>query len=31
VWPDSTGKLPWEEGHRNPPHAQPLLGPRPEG
>jgi hypothetical protein len=29
VWPDSTGKLPWEEGHRNPPHAQPLLGPRP--
>jgi hypothetical protein len=30
VWPDSTGKLPWEEGHRNPPHAQPLLGPRPE-
>jgi hypothetical protein len=30
VWPDSTGKLPWEEGHRNPPRAQPLLGPRPE-
>jgi hypothetical protein len=30
VWPDSTGKLPWEEGHRNPPQAQPLLGPRPE-
>jgi Domain of unknown function (DUF4262) len=29
VWPDSTGKLPWEEGHRNPPTAQPLLGPRP--
>jgi hypothetical protein len=29
VWPDSTGKLPWEEGHRNPPHAQPLLGTRP--
>ena len=29
VWPDSTGKLPWEEGHRNPPGAQPLLGPRP--
>jgi hypothetical protein len=29
VWPDSTGKLPWEEGHRNPPEAQPLLGPRP--
>ncbi|MFQ1001344.1 DUF4262 domain-containing protein [Modestobacter sp. SSW1-42] len=31
VWPDSTGKLPWEEGHRNPPHAQPLLGPPPVG
>ena len=30
VWPDSTGKLPWEGGHRNPPQAQPLLGPRPE-
>jgi hypothetical protein len=29
VWPDSTGKLPWEEGHRNPATAQPLLGPRP--
>jgi hypothetical protein len=29
VWPDSTGKLPWEEGHRNPPQVQPLLGPRP--
>jgi hypothetical protein len=29
VWPDSTGKLPWEEGHRNRPEAQPLLGPRP--
>jgi hypothetical protein len=29
VWPDSTGTLPWEEGHRNPPQAQPLLGPRP--
>jgi hypothetical protein len=30
VWPDSTGKLPWEEGHRNPPSAQPLLGTPPE-
>ena len=30
VWPDSTGALPWEAGHRNPPHAQPLLGPRPD-
>ena len=29
VWPDSTGTLPWEEGHRNPPGSQPLLGPRP--
>jgi hypothetical protein len=29
VWPDSTGTLPWEPGHRNPPGAQPLLGPRP--
>jgi hypothetical protein len=29
VWPDSTGKLPWEEGHRNPPGSQPLLGPSP--
>jgi hypothetical protein len=31
VWPDSTGKLPWEEGHRNPPGSQPLLGPLPAG
>jgi hypothetical protein len=31
VWPDSTGKLPWEQGHRNPATAQPLLGPRPAG
>lgn len=29
VWPDSTGRLPWEEGHRNSPEVQPLLGPRP--
>jgi len=29
VWPDSTGLLPWQEGHRNPPAAQPLLGPLP--
>ncbi|WP_222193839.1 DUF4262 domain-containing protein [Modestobacter italicus] len=29
IWPDSTGLLPWQEGHRNPPGAQPLLGPRP--
>lgn len=31
VWPDSTGRLPWQEGHRNPPTTQPLLGPPPEG
>ena len=31
VWPDSTGLLPWDEGHRNPPGSQPLLGPRPAG
>jgi len=31
VWPDSTGLLPWQSGHRNPPDAQPLLGPRPDG
>lgn len=30
IWPDSTGLLPWQEGHRNPPGAQPLLGPRPD-
>ncbi len=29
VWPDSAGRLPWQEGHRNPAAAQPLLGPRP--
>ena len=29
VWPDSTGRLPWVEGYRNPPQAQPLLGGRP--
>jgi len=31
VWPDSAGQLPWQEGHRNPPAAQPLLGPLPAG
>ncbi|MGY1722557.1 DUF4262 domain-containing protein [Blastococcus sp. SYSU DS0533] len=30
IWPDSTGRLPWQEGHRNPPGTQPLLGPRPD-
>jgi hypothetical protein len=29
IWPDSTGRLPWQEGHRNPSHVQPLLGPLP--
>ncbi|MET3568178.1 hypothetical protein ABIC47_003694 [Leifsonia sp. 563] len=27
VWPDSTNRLPWELGYRNPPGAQPLLAP----
>jgi hypothetical protein len=25
VWPDSTGRLPWQNGYRNPPETQPLL------
>lgn len=25
VWPDSTGRLPWQNGYRNSPKAQPLL------
>jgi hypothetical protein len=29
VWPDSTGRLPWQDGYRNSPGAQPLLGPIP--
>ena len=29
IWPDSTGRLPWQHGYRNPPEAQPLLGPLP--
>jgi hypothetical protein len=29
IWPDSTGRLPWQDGHRNPPGTQPLLGPLP--
>lgn len=29
VWPDTTGRLPWQNGYRNPPEAQPLLGPAP--
>jgi hypothetical protein len=31
IWPDSTGRLPWQDGYRNPPEAQPLLGPLPGG
>ncbi len=31
VWPDSTGRLPWDEGYRNPPDTQPLLGPQRSG
>lgn len=27
VWPDSTGRLPWQSGYRNPPETQPLLAP----
>ncbi|WP_191281840.1 DUF4262 domain-containing protein [Pseudolysinimonas yzui] len=30
IWPDSTGAYPWETGYRNPPEAQPLLGPVPD-
>lgn len=30
IWPDSTGRYPWEVGYRNPPEAQPLLGPIPD-
>ncbi len=29
IWCDSTGRLPWEPGYRNPADAQPLLGPVP--
>ncbi|WP_407651025.1 DUF4262 domain-containing protein [Agromyces marinus] len=29
IWSDSTGHLPWDEGYRNPPDTQPLLGPLP--
>lgn len=27
VWCDSSGHLPWQEGYRNGPDIQPLLGP----
>ncbi|MDQ4213963.1 DUF4262 domain-containing protein [Microbacterium sp. ASV81] len=27
VWPDSNDNFPWDIGYRNPPTAQPLLGP----
>src|SRR3954452_1501776 len=30
IWPDSTGRLPWQDGYRNPAGAQPLLGPLPD-
>lgn len=30
VWPDSTGRLPWVQGYKNPPEAQPLLGDPPD-
>lgn len=29
VWPDSVGRLPWQEAYNNSPDAQPLLGDRP--
>ncbi len=29
VWPDSSGRFPWDAGYNNPPDVQPLLGPRP--
>ena len=29
IWPDSAGRLPWQEGYRNSLGAQPLLGPLP--
>jgi len=29
IWPDSTGRLPWQAGYRNGPAVQPLLGPLP--
>lgn len=31
VWPDSHGRFPWDDGHRNPKNAQPLLGAKPSG
>jgi hypothetical protein len=31
VWPDSTGRLPWQDGYRNPPESQPLLAGTPPG
>jgi hypothetical protein len=30
IWPDSTGRPPWQDGYRNPPGAQPLLGSLPD-
>ncbi|TAL40482.1 MAG: DUF4262 domain-containing protein [Salinibacterium sp.] len=31
VWCDNAGRFPWHAGFNNPPEAQPLLGPLPEG
>jgi hypothetical protein len=30
IWPDSAGKLPWDDGYANPPWVQPFLGIVPE-
>ena len=30
VWPDSAGRMPWDDDHANPPSTQPLLGPLPD-
>jgi Domain of unknown function (DUF4262) len=30
IWPDSRGRLPWDDGYPNPLAAQPLLGPLPD-
>ncbi|MFI5714054.1 DUF4262 domain-containing protein [Kribbella sp. NPDC051620] len=29
IWPDSRGKMPWDDGYKNGPLAQPFLGPLP--
>jgi hypothetical protein len=30
IWPDPSGRLPWDDGYPNPPEAQPFLGVLPE-